>query len=143
MASTSTLDPSTDDGAAAIERLRTERIAWLTTVEPDGQPFTAPIWFEWLDGEILLYSAKRARRNANLADNPHVAFNLNTDPTGDHFVILEGTARFEPDGIAAVDNPTYLAKYRSLIDEYGWTDASFSADYPHRVVITPTRWRAQ
>jgi PPOX class probable F420-dependent enzyme len=137
----STLDPATDAGAHALERLATEKIAWLTTVDPDGQPYASAIWFLWLDGEILMYSGKRAPRNGNLADNPRVAFNLNTDPGGDDYVSMEGTARFESDAPPASVNPAYLDKYLAMIEGYGWTPSYFDAEYPHAVRITPRRWR--
>ena len=51
-----TLDPHDAKHAAALERLATEKIGWLTTVDPDGQPQASPIWFLWDDGEVLLFS---------------------------------------------------------------------------------------
>jgi Pyridoxamine 5'-phosphate oxidase len=36
--------------AAALERLRTDLILWLTTVRPGGQPQSTPVWFHF-DGE--------------------------------------------------------------------------------------------
>ena len=62
-----TLDPSTEGGARTLARLATELIGWLTTTNPDGQPQSSPIWFEWLGDEILIYSRKRAPRNGNVS----------------------------------------------------------------------------
>ena len=45
------LDPSTEDGAKALRRLETELMGWVTTVSPDGQPRSSPIWFLWRDGD--------------------------------------------------------------------------------------------
>jgi predicted pyridoxine 5'-phosphate oxidase superfamily flavin-nucleotide-binding protein len=47
------LDNTTETGASTEERLREEKIAWLTTVRADGQPQSVPVWFLW-DGEALL-----------------------------------------------------------------------------------------
>jgi len=39
------------------DRLRHNLIAWLTSVRPDGQPVSVPVWFLMRDDEtILLYS---------------------------------------------------------------------------------------
>ncbi|HEU4671423.1 MAG TPA: pyridoxamine 5'-phosphate oxidase family protein, partial [Candidatus Limnocylindrales bacterium] len=76
------IDRTDPMGAHAIERLERERTGWLTTVTPDGQPQTMPVWFLWQDGEILVYGRRRAVRNANLAANTRVAFVLNTDDEG-------------------------------------------------------------
>lgn len=136
-----TLDAAKPDEARALERLSGELIGWLTTVDPAGQPYASAIWFLWQDGELLLYSAKRAVRNDNIAANPRVAFNLHTDAGGGDYVSMEGLARFDPAAPPASANPPYLAKYQPLIDGYGWTTAHFDAEYPHAIRITPSRWR--
>ncbi|HYH92192.1 MAG TPA: TIGR03667 family PPOX class F420-dependent oxidoreductase [Candidatus Saccharimonadales bacterium] len=136
-----TLDPASTQGARALERLSTDKIAWLTTVGPDGQPQSSPIWFLWVDGEVFLYSHKTAPRNRNLAARPTVAFNLNTDPGGDDVVTMEGVARFDPDAPLASAYPDYLAKYHGFLAEYGWEATHMDREYPIAVRITPTRWR--
>ncbi len=136
-----TPDPSTPDGARTLERLAADKIGWLTTTNPDGQPQSAPIWFLWENGEILIYSYKRAARNGNVAHQPLVAFNLNSDATGGDVATMEGIARIDPDGRPAHEHPTYLAKYGSMIDGYGWTPEWFAGEYPVVIRVTPTRWR--
>ena len=90
---------------------------------------------------LLVYSRKRAPRNDNILDRPLVSFNLNTDAGGDEVVTMEGVARVDPDGPAASAHPAYIAKYLAKIEGYGWTVASFEADYPVVVRVAPTRWR--
>jgi len=136
-----TLDPANDQHAAALQRLRDEKIGWLTTVDPDGQPQASPIWFLWVDGEVLLFSDRRARRNGNLADNPRVAFHLDTDAGGGSVLTMEGEARFEPDEPASSENAAYQAKYGGWIQDYGWTTAWFDEHYPYAIRIRATRWR--
>ena len=132
------IDPRTEKGGHAFERLATERIAWLTSVTPDGQPQTMPIWFLWDDGEILIYSRRIARRNRNLRANPKVAFHLPDDGKGDDIISIEGEARFEPEAPPSKDNPAYVAKYQTFLDEYGWSPEYLSQEYPHAVRIRPT-----
>ena len=138
-----TPDPSTPDGARALERLAswTELIGWLTTTNPDGQPQSSPIWFLWLGDEVLVYSHKRAPRNGNVADRPLISFNLNSDDVGGDVVTMEGEARVDLMHVAADANAAYLAKYRGLLGEYGWTDAYFAGEYPIPILIRPSRWR--
>jgi len=90
-----TLDPDTEAGAKALHRLDTELMGWVTSVDPDGQPHSSPIWFLWRDGAVIVYSHIRAPRNANIESNPLVSFNLNTDPDGDDVVTMEGVARID------------------------------------------------
>jgi PPOX class probable F420-dependent enzyme len=136
-----TPDPSTKAGARALERLASELIGWLTTVDPNGQPQSSPIWFLWQDDEILVYSGKRARRNDNLPERPLVAFNLNTDAVGGDVVTMEGDARIDLGAGPATGNAVYLAKYAGLLEDYGWTAEYFAAEYPVPVIVRPTRWR--
>ena len=138
---TASLDPADAKHARALERLAEEKIAWLTTVDPDGQPQASPIWFLWDAGEILLFSDRRARRNGNLADHPLVAFNLNTDAGGGSVLSMEGTARFVEDEPRSSTNAGYQAKYGGWIAEYGWSTEWFEEHYPYAIRITPTRWR--
>ena len=136
-----TLDPSTEDGARSLERLESELIGWLTTVNPDGQPQSSPIWFQWTDGELLIYSRTRAPRNANIEERPLVAFNLNTDAVGEDVLTVEGEARILPDAPPASANPAYVAKYEGLLKDYDWTPEYFAERYSVAIRIRPTRWR--
>ena len=136
-----TLDPATEAGAHALERLETELMGWLTTVNPDGQPQSSPIWFLWQRGEVLVYSHIRAPRNANIEANPLVSFYLDTASDGDDFVTMEGETRVDQTVPPSSANSAYLAKYRHLIERYGWTPEWLSENYPIPILITPVRWR--
>jgi PPOX class probable F420-dependent enzyme len=136
-----TLDRATEAGRKALRRLDTELIGWLTTINPDGQPQSSPVWFLWLRGQLLVYSHIRAPRNANVEANPCVSFNLNTDPDGDEVVTMEGEALIDLSLPASSANPAFLAKHRHMLDRYGWTPEWLAENYPVPIVITPTRWR--
>jgi PPOX class probable F420-dependent enzyme len=136
-----TPDPTTKAGARTIERLDGELIGWLTTLNPDGQPQSSPIWFLWVDGEVLIYSGKRAPRNDNVAARSLVSFNLNTDAIGGDVVTMEGDALVDLTYAPADQVPAYVAKYQGLLDDYGWTPAYFAAEYPLAIRVRPTRWR--
>ncbi len=135
------IDTTTASGARAMERLRTELIAWLTTVAPDGQPQSSPVWFLWEDGEIVVCSLATTPRVRNVRANPRVALNLNSDVVGGDVATLEGGARVEGTELAAATEAAYRAKYDAKIDEYGWTWESFRRDYPLVIRIRPTRVR--
>ena len=134
-------DPATEAGAGVISRLEHELIAWLTTVTPAGLPQSSAVWFLWAAGEILVYSRLGTPRTANIAASAHVSVHLNSDATGDDIVTFEAEAHLDPDAPSAAANPAYLAKYRRLIVENGWTDEQFATDYPMAIRIRPTRLR--
>ena len=111
-------DSGTDADNHALERLRTDVIGWLTTVTPDGQPQTFPIWFLWVDGEVLVYSDRRAKRLRNIGANPRVALHLNDDGTRERHRHRGGRgADRRVDAARHPRTPAYLAKYGDWIRE--------------------------
>ena len=134
-------DPETPKGAHALERLGSSMAAWLTTVSPDGQPQSMPVWFVWDGEEILVYGDHRAKRNKNLASNPKVGFHLPDNGNGQDIVAIEGVARVDPQHAGVPDNPAYLAKYGERITS-GWGSAeAFGAQYSVPLRFTPRRVR--
>jgi hypothetical protein len=67
------LDTTSEAGSRAEDRLRSEEIAWLTTVRLDGQPQSVPVRFLW-DGKVpRLLQARRpeaAERRGEPEDKP-------------------------------------------------------------------------
>ncbi len=135
------LDPTNPAHAHADRRLRSEPIAWLTTVRSDGQAQSSPVWFLW-DGEsFLLYSQPHARKVRNLAANPKVSLHLNDDGAGDDVVTFEGAATVEPDTPRADRVEGYLAKYRAAIVALGYEPGPFARTYSTAIRVRPTRAR--
>jgi len=134
-------DPTTEAGARVVDRLERELIGWLTTVTPVGQPQASAVWFRWTGGEIVVYSRAGTPRTRNIAANPHVSFNLNSDAEGDEIVTFEADALIDPNALGAANDGVFIAKYRRLIDGYGWTPEKYQADYPAVIRIRPTRLR--
>jgi PPOX class probable F420-dependent enzyme len=138
---TSALDPNDPKHAHAEERLKAELIVWLTTVDPDGQPQSTPVWFWWNDGTFVVYSRSGARKVRNIATNPSVSLHLEGTRVGGDNVIFEGNAEPWADGPPANELPGYIEKYQQRIESYGWTAESFADDYPDALRVTPTRTR--
>ena len=137
------IDLATKPGARAAERLRDELVLWLTTVAPDGQPQASPVWFLWVDAEILLFSRANTPRPRNIRSNPRVAVTFDSDGDGGDVVSMEGEARIVREKAAADDvPPAYVEKYAAKVAAYGWTMASMLVDYPVEIRIRPTRLRA-
>jgi PPOX class probable F420-dependent enzyme len=135
-------DRGSDADRHALDRLATDVIGWLTTVTPEGQPQTFPIWFLWDEGELLVYSDRRAKRNGNIAANPRVTLHLNDDGRGGDVVVIEGEARVDDGSPAPGDNAAYLAKYGDLIRDSFSTPEEFTTVYNVPIRIRPTRGRA-
>ena len=124
------------------ERLDGEIVVWMTTVSPAGQPQTSPVWFLVEEEVLVVYSLAGTPRTRNIAANHRVSLNLNSTPEGGQLVIVEGTAQIVADGVPAAEDSAYVDKYRGPMTDLGMTPESFSADYPVRIHITPTKLRA-
>jgi PPOX class probable F420-dependent enzyme len=135
------LDTSTPEGASAARRLREEPIAWLTTVRADGQPQSSAVWFLWDGDSFLLYSQPQAQKLRNIAANPRVSLHLNDDGSGGDIVTLEGEAAVEPDAPPSDRVQDYVAKYRGLLDEMGWSPGRLARDYSTAIRVRPSRAR--
>ena len=135
-------DPGADTDRHALERLDRDMIGWLTTVTADGQPQTFPIWFLWDDGEILVYSDRRAKRNQNIAANDRVTLHLNDDGRGGDVVVVEGEARIDDTVPPPEDNAAYNRKYGEWIKDSFSTAEEFTSIYNVPLKVRPTRGRS-
>jgi PPOX class probable F420-dependent enzyme len=123
----------------AEERLRNDVAAWLTTVSPDGQPQSTPVWFLWDGSTFLMYSRPDTPKLRNIEANPKVSLHLDGENEGAHVVTFDATAQVLRDQPPADRVAEYVEKYRQPIADLGWTPESFAADYSVPLRITPTR----
>jgi PPOX class probable F420-dependent enzyme len=124
-------------------RLRTNLMAWLTTVSPAGRPDSVPVWFLLRDdGSILVYSQPGKTKLRNLETNPNVALALDVTDIGRDVIRFEGTAVSAPDHPRADQVPEYAAKYTERIGAIFGTVQHFAEAFSEAIVITPTRLHA-
>lgn len=138
------LDTTTEAGGRAERRLREEEIAWMTTVRPDGQPQSVPVWFLWEGETFLVYSQPKRRQGQklrNIERNPRVGLNLNSNAQGGDVVRAEGTAEIVEDAPPATEVPEYVEKYRDAIARIGFDPDGFARAYSVAIRVTPTRWQ--
>ncbi|WP_432849469.1 TIGR03667 family PPOX class F420-dependent oxidoreductase [Amycolatopsis sp. CA-161197] len=120
-------------------RLARNLMAWLTTVRPDGQPVTVPVWFLARDdGTFLLYSRPGVGKLRNIAANPKVSLVLDVTDIGRNVVRIEGAAA-AAEAPPADRNPAYLAKYTERIAALFDTPERFAELFSVAVVVTPTK----
>lgn len=135
------LDTTTEAGGRAERRLHEEEIAWLTTVRQDGQPQSVPVWFLWDGQTFLIYSQPGRQKLRNIAKNPRIDLNLNSNAHGGDVVRVEGMAEIVEDAPSATEVPEYVEKYRTAIARIGFEPEGFARAYSVPLRVTPTRWQ--
>jgi PPOX class probable F420-dependent enzyme len=121
-------------------RMHGNLMAWLTTVRPDGQPVSVPVWFLLREDEtILIYSQPNKLKLRNLQQNPRVALGLDVTDLGRDIIRLDGAARQVEDIPPADQNQQYVAKYTERIAAMFGTADQFAALFSTPLLITPTR----
>ena len=124
-------------------RLRSNLMAWLTTVRPDGHPDSVPVWFLMRDDEtILIYSRPNKTKLRNIGENPKVTLGLDVTDIGRDIIRIDGTAVHADDVPPADQQPQYAAKYAERIGAMFGTAREFAEQFSEALIITPRRLRA-
>jgi len=136
------IDESSEFGARAARHLREDRVVWLTTVSPAGNPLPTPVWFLWEEPDtVLVFSLPGAARARHLEANPRVSLNFPGNGEGGDIVVLSGRATAEPDAPTAHEVPAYAEKYARGFESIGVTPEEFSQRYSVPLRIRLTRLR--
>ena len=81
------------------EYLRLPMIGDLATVNPDGSPHVAPVWYRW-DGEVVkVFTQKTAVKVRNIRHDARVSMSVAKQDAPYGYVIVNGTAVISDDGI--------------------------------------------
>ncbi|MGA8455016.1 MAG: TIGR03667 family PPOX class F420-dependent oxidoreductase [Streptosporangiaceae bacterium] len=124
-------------------RLHRNLMAWLTTVRPDGQPDSVPVWFLVRDDEtILVYSQPKKIKLRNISENPKVTLGLDVTDIGRDIIRIDGTAEYVDDVPPADRQPQYAAKYAERIGAMFGTPRHFAELFSEALIITPSRLHA-
>jgi len=135
------IDLETAFGKHVSQRLREDRIIWLTTVNSDGSPHPRPVWFLW-DGEsFLIYSKPKTHKIEHIAQNSRVSLNLDGDGLGGDIVVFSGVASLVLDAPPADQVAEYVTKYQWGFDRINMTAAEFAQNYAVPIRVTPTALR--
>ena len=118
-----------------------ETIGFLTAVNADGQPQTAPIWFVRTGDDLIVYNHPSSPRLKSVESNPRVSFNVRGDIRGTGALLIEALAGLAEVGPASV-LLGYLEKYQREIESLGMTPETFSAEYSVALRLEVTRVRS-
>jgi PPOX class probable F420-dependent enzyme len=130
-----------DDARWAREHLERDVVAWLTTVALDGRVQSSLISFLHDGPSLFFYSQPDTPKLRNIAHSPLVSFHLQSDPYGDHSLIIEGKAVIDT-AIPSLDvHERYRAKYREPHEHWGLDFTQTARDFSVPIRIRPTRVR--
>jgi hypothetical protein len=96
----------------AQELLQSRIPARLAYIWPDGTPRVIPIWFHWNGREIVFGTPEHAPKVHALAQNPHAAVTIDTEPFPSKVLMIRGTARVE------VTHGTMIPEYAAAAERY-------------------------
>ena len=113
----------------------------MTTVRSYGQPQSVPVWFFWDRDKFLVYSQPDRQKLRNIAREPRIGLNLNSNARGGDVTRVEGVAEIAEDAPPATEVPGYVDKYRESIARIGFDEEGFAWAYPVAVRVTPERWQ--
>jgi len=135
------IDPTTEYGARVARRLAGDLVIWLTTVRADMTPDPSLVWFWWDGATLLIYSQPNKQKLRNIARNPTVALNFDSDGQGGNVIVITGTARIDEQAPRVHQQPEYAAKYAAKIKGMRLTAESFGQSYSVAIRVTPTKLR--
>jgi PPOX class probable F420-dependent enzyme len=135
--------PDSDFGTRVRNRLKTEKVVWLTTTSADGTPQPNPVWFLWEqdDDSVLVYNAFDASRLDHVAVRPRVSLNFDGNGHGGNIVVIAGVAEQALDVPAATEHEPYVAKYAADVERIGMDAESFAQKYSVALRIRMTKVR--
>jgi PPOX class probable F420-dependent enzyme len=122
-------------------RLQTEQVIWLTTVRADGTPVPTPVWFYWHEEGMLIFTQPGSHKLHNIAGNPKVALNFNTDAYGGSVAVFTGEAYVDPQPVGQAELNAYLEKYREGIKMIGLTEEQMAREYSTVLRVRVSRVR--
>jgi PPOX class probable F420-dependent enzyme len=136
------LDLTKERDAHIDQRLRSDPIAWLTTVRADGRPHTVPVWFVWDGKTFLIISQPNTLKIRNLRGNPHVTLALDGSDAGGDVVVVEGTAELLKERSSELNGAHYEAKYGADIQGMGQTLEQLAESFSQPIRVTPAKFIA-
>lgn len=70
--------------------MRETRVAVIATIDRDGRPRTAPVWFLWAEGAPVLFTGRKTLKWRNIEANPQVSLCVDDRGVPYQTVIIDG-----------------------------------------------------
>ncbi|MGW2787625.1 pyridoxamine 5'-phosphate oxidase family protein [Streptomyces populi] len=119
-----------------LERLATERDAWMSTAHPDRGPHQVPLWFLWDGRAVWMCTGAASVTARNVREEPRVRLSL---PDTFDVVLLQGEAECFPDQ----EVPEGAAE--AFTAKFGWDPRAEEGSFLYLRVVPRTvrAWRGE
>jgi PPOX class probable F420-dependent enzyme len=99
------------DDPIVAELLSGANLARLAYVGLGGRPHVVPIWFEYIDGEIIMMTGPKADKVRAIEANGAVALTIDSSTPPYHVLLVEGDATVERTDGMAPEYPRIVTRY--------------------------------
>lgn len=108
---TAASQPLPSDDPVVAELLSGANLARLAYVGRNGRPHVVPIWFAYLDGEIVMVTGPKADKVPALEANGAVALTIDSSTPPYHVLLIDGDATVEATDGMAPEYPAIVERY--------------------------------
>ncbi len=119
----------------------------LTTVMPDGQPQTTPVWCNCEGDSVQINTMREFRKQKNMCRNPRVTLLVYDPQHPEHHIEIRGcvTEMTEDGALDHLDRLTALYQHQPGAKFFGDSVAADlqAAYHPVKITIQPTRIRVE
>ena len=129
------------DDPVVRKLLEEPNLARLAYIGVDGRPRVVPIWFSYIDGDIVMVTGPKAEKARAIATNTAVALTIDSAKPPYNVLLIDGDAALEPvEGMAS--------EYRAIVERYlgPAAEAYLTQLLPRvkrqvRIRVRPRHWR--
>ena len=114
------------------------RIADLATLNPDGSPHIAPVWYRYDGAVVKVFTQRTAVKLRNIRHDPRVALSIATHSEPYGYVIVSGAAVISDEGIP--DEVRQMAiHYKGEAEGEAYIREALAQFTFRLITITPTK----
>ena len=118
--------------------LNEPRIADLATINPDGSPHIAPVWYRYDGAVVKVFTQHTAVKLRNIRHDPRVALSIATQSEPYGYVIVSGAAAISDEGIP--DEVRQMAiHYKGEAEGEAYIREALAQFTFRLITITPTK----
>ena len=110
----------------------------LITLQRDGSPQAAPIWFEYRDGCFLVWTSQSTRRFKNIVADPRVVLSISAEDEPYRYVTVEGTITVSDVDVKAIAM-SLATRYKGLDQGTAFVKEHYKEGASVVLVLNPSK----